>query len=149
MTIWKEKRGVEGEPGSLQLHPRGVLPQALHWRHNDTVKPKAGAGNSSSASLLIIGWICHCSLPSSMAKSAEVKLAIFGRAGVGKSGMFVVWFFLMLVIRWLFAPCVQTNSLYKGTALILFLSGKSGSGQEFSLPCFPRYFLQNKVLLSL
>ena len=26
----KKKGGVEGEPGSLQLHPRGVLPQALH-----------------------------------------------------------------------------------------------------------------------
>lgn len=26
----KKKGGVEGEPGFLQLHPRGILPQALH-----------------------------------------------------------------------------------------------------------------------
>ncbi|XP_071407497.1 ras-related and estrogen-regulated growth inhibitor isoform X2 [Pithys albifrons albifrons] len=49
------------------------------------VKLKTEAGNSSSASLLMIEGVCYHSIPSSMAKSAEVKLAIFGRAGVGKS----------------------------------------------------------------
>lgn len=59
----KKKRGSEGAPGSLQLHPRGVHPQALHWRHDDMVKLKTGAGNGSSASVLIIKWICRHSVP--------------------------------------------------------------------------------------
>lgn len=55
-------------------------------------------------------WVSFPPLCSfSMAKSAEVKLAIFGRAGVGKSGMFDFWSFLCLSLGHFLLPlCRQT-----------------------------------------
>lgn len=142
-----------GEPGSSQFHPCGVLPQALHWRHNDTVRLKAGAGNTSSASLLIIEWVCHHHIPASMAKSAEVKLAIFGRAGVGKSGMFDFWFSFCLHLGNFFWFLCADKLFIKRNISDLLLVREVGitPGMLSSLAfhaVFSRFY-QIKVLLSL
>ncbi|XP_071407494.1 ras-related and estrogen-regulated growth inhibitor isoform X1 [Pithys albifrons albifrons] len=77
------------------------------------VKLKTEAGNSSSASLLMIEGVCYHSIPSSMAKSAEVKLAIFGRAGVGKSALVVR--FLTKRFIWEYDPTLESTYRHQAT----------------------------------
>lgn len=89
-----------------------------------------------------------------MAKSAEVKLAIFGRAGVGKSGTFDFWFFFNSARHQVTfcSLCADKLFIKKGISDLLLVREvgiRPGILSSLSFPAIFSRFYKIKVILSL